>query len=85
MVSEPIQDPVSHLLSGHCYRANQVTLHMSSPGRERGMLRLKSPTLDKTRPENVFKSGGSPPHLMSRFCTRLVWSNSNSKNVILYI
>ncbi|PNX93314.1 leucine-rich repeat-containing protein, partial [Trifolium pratense] len=33
MVSEPIQDLLIHLLSGHCYQANQVTLQMSSPGR----------------------------------------------------
>jgi len=39
---------------------------------------LKNPTLDETRPENVFKSWGSP-HLTTQFCNGLVRLNPHSK------
>jgi len=39
---------------------------------------LKTPTLDEIRPENVFKSWGSP-HLTTQFCNGLVRLNLHSK------
>lgn len=57
IISEPIQDMLDHLLSGH----SGHTLDVAS-----GVC-VKSPTLDEVRPGHMFISQGSP-HFISRFC-----------------
>jgi len=63
MVSEPLQDPFGHLLSGFRYR---TTHHLCPRTKPNGAGRegcVKSPTSDRTWPDNVFISGGkSSPH-----------------------
>lgn len=75
MVLEPIQNLFGHLLSGHCYRATQITLQMSNSGRERGVLRVSHWV--KFGLEICLYLVDST-HVTTQFCKGWVRSNSNS-------
>ena len=71
MVSKPLQDPLSHLLSSFRYR---VTHHLcprtkpKSVGRDGGCIgKTQVPhRIDKNLDKNLYRGGN--PHLTSRFC-----------------
>jgi len=81
MVSEPLQDPLGHLLSGSAIGPPTIYVHEQSPIVlvVRGC--VKSPTSDRTWPDNVFISGGNP-HLTSRFCGIVLGPTTISKRDI---
>jgi len=79
MVSEPLQYPLGHLLSGFRYQATTIYVYEPSPIVlvVRGC--VKSLKSDRRWLDYVFISGGNP-HLTSRFCKIMLGQTTISKN-----